>query len=123
MNINLSKVNISLDEFQRLSKGEFNAGEVKLAGENKLAKMNNHVHKLDKNNETITHAEVVAIKEALVKALSQNGVGREEINRIRRDLGLAPDGAADRTLAQRSVKPLTRQQIRTILDRNAAVIN
>jgi len=69
--------------------------------------MNNHVHQLGKNTETISHVEVMAIKEALVKALSQNGVGREEINRIRKDLGLAPDGTADRTLAQRSVKPLT----------------
>ena len=40
MAINLCNVNISLNEFQRLSSGEFNAGEVKLAGETKLAKMN-----------------------------------------------------------------------------------
>lgn len=31
--INLARVNISLDEFQRLSKGDYNAGEVRLAGE------------------------------------------------------------------------------------------
>ncbi len=43
MAINLSKVNISLNEFQRMSIGEHNADEVKLAGETKLAKMNNHV--------------------------------------------------------------------------------
>ena len=30
MAVNLSKVNISLNEFQRLSVGEHNAGEVKL---------------------------------------------------------------------------------------------
>ena len=43
MAINLAKVNITLNEFRRLSLGDYNAGEVKLAGETKLAKMNNHV--------------------------------------------------------------------------------
>lgn len=38
--VNLANVNISLNEFQRLSKGDHNAGEVKLAGEAKLAKIN-----------------------------------------------------------------------------------
>ena len=71
MAINLGNVNISLNEFQRMSKGEYNAGEVKLAGEGKLAKMNNHVNtKWYTNNETISHAEVIAIKQAFVKALS-----------------------------------------------------
>ena len=123
MAIDLAKVNISLQQFQDISRGEFNAGEVKLASENKLAKMNHHVHKLGKNNETISHAQVIAIKEALIKALSQNGVGSEELDQIRRELGLAPEGVVDRKLAQRSVRPLTRQQIRDILDRHAAVIN
>ena len=123
MPINLNNINISLNEFQRLSKGEYNAGEVKLAGESRLTKMNNHVHQTGKNNEVISHAEVLAIKEALVKALSDNGVGRDEINRIRKELGLAPDGEGDRTLRTRSLKPLSRQQIREILDRNAATVN
>ncbi len=42
-NINLDNVNISLQQFQDIASGKYNAGEVKLAGENKLAKMNNHV--------------------------------------------------------------------------------
>lgn len=33
MAINLNNVNISLQQFQDISRGEFNAGEVKLAGE------------------------------------------------------------------------------------------
>ena len=123
MPINLNNINISLNEFQRLSKGEYNAGEVKLAGESRLTKMNNHVHQTGKNNEVISHAEVLAIKQALIKALSDNGVGADEINRIRKELGLAPDGEGDRTLRTRSLKPLSRQQIREILDRNAAAVN
>jgi hypothetical protein len=123
MAINLSNVNISIDEFQRISSGKHNAGEVKLVGESKLAKMNNHVEHTEKNNERISHVEVVAIKQSLVRALSQHGVGQDEIDRIRRDLGLAPRNAADKELLARSVVPLSRQQIRAILDRNAGAIN
>jgi hypothetical protein len=121
--INLANVNISLNEFQRLSKGDHNAGEVKLAGEAKLAKINNHVHMTGRNVVAIPHEEVFAIKKAFVTALADGGVGADEITRIRKDLGLAPDGAVDRSLKSRSVRPLTRQQIREILDRNAATLN
>lgn len=123
MAINLSKVNISLQQFQEISSGKYNAGEVKLAGESRLAKMNNHVHQTSGNNEVVSHAEVLAVKAALVKALSDNGVAADEIDRIRRELGLAPDGARDRDLRTRSLKPLSRQQLREILDRNAATVN
>ena len=123
MSINLSKLNISLNEFQLLSIGEHNAGEVKLAGETKLAKMNHHVGSFFVNNDIISHEEVIAIKQALVKALSQNGVGQEELDRIRKDLGLATVDVSDRDLRYRSIMPLTRQKIREILDQNAATIN
>ena len=123
MTVDLSKVNISLQQFQDISSGKYNAGEVKLASETKLAKMNNHVDRTSKNNEKISHAEVIAIKQSLVKALSQHGVGQDEIDRVRQELGLAPAGPSDRTLRFRSVVPLSRQQIREILDRNAQAIN
>ena len=112
MSINLSKVNISLNEFQRLS-----------IGETKLAKMNHHVGSFFVNKDIISHEEVIAIKQALVKALSQNGVGQEELDRIRKDLGLATVDVSDRDLRYRSIMPLTRQKIREILDKNATVIN
>ena len=121
--INLSNVNISIQEFQRLSKGDYNAGEVKLSSETRLTKINNHVHRLRANNETISHAEVLTIKDAFIRALARSGVGREEIARVRAELGLAGTGPEDKTLTQRSIKPLTRQQIRQILDRNAQQIN
>ena len=41
-NVDLSRVNISLTEFQRMSDGKYNAGEVKLSGETGLKKVNNH---------------------------------------------------------------------------------
>ena len=58
-----------------------------------------------------------------MRALAGGGVAADEIDRIRKDLGLAPAGATDRSLKSRSVRPLTRQQIRAILDRNAAALN
>ncbi len=123
MATDLSSVNISLSQFQAISSGKFNAGEVKLSGTSGLAKMNNHVHFRGMNAQTIPHDETLAIKEAFVRALASGGVGRDALNAVRRELGLAPDGKADRTLLERSMKPLSRQQIREILDRNAAAIN
>ena len=123
MPVDLTKVNISLQQFQDISSGKYNAGEVKLASATRLGKMNHHVRQRFRNDEMISHQEVIAIKEALVRALSQHGVDPEEIGKVRRELGLSPDGAADRLLHARSIRPLSRQQIRQILDRNASTIN
>ena len=119
MSINLSNVNISLAEFQRLAKGDYNAGEVRLASENKLEKVNNHVHLKFLNNKTIDHAEVIAIKNAFIKALDDNGVQPERLNEIRQKLGLASSGGNWGDMSKLSMKPLTRQQIREIIDANA----
>ena len=123
MAINLSKVNISIQQFQAISSGEFNAGEVKLASETKLGKINNHVKQEWRNTKSLSHEEVLAVKSAFVKALTDSGVGADEIAGIRRELGLGADNGIDKTLRERSLKPLTRQQVRTILDRNAVTIN
>ncbi len=124
MAIDLKNVNISLDEFQRISSGWYNAGEVKLKNANTLDKVNNHVATWwYDNKDEISHAETVAIKEALVKALSQHGVEGEALNRARQKLGLQPMDPADKSLLKRSVMPLTRQQIREILDENAETLN
>ena len=123
MAINLANLNISLDQFQKMATGDYNAGEVALKSESKLTKINNHVHRLSANTKSISHEEVLAIKNAFMKALSANGVDMDEINKIRKELGLAPDETAPKALAGRSLKPLSRQQIRDIIDRNAATIN
>ena len=121
--INLSNVNIQISQFQAVSSGEINAGEVKLIGENSIDKVNNHVLRRGKNKVSQTLAEVLALKNAFLRALSGSGVGAEELARIRRDLGLEPRQPSDRDLRSRSMKPLTRQQVREILDRNANAIN
>ena len=91
MSINLANVNISLQQFQSISSGKYNAGEVALASETTLDKINNHVHSTGKNKTELSHAEVLAIKQAFVKALTQGGVGAAEIARVRRELGLGTD--------------------------------
>jgi len=58
-----------------------------------------------------------------VTALSRNGLGLDELNSVRVDLGLAPKGGMDTDIGHRSVVPLSRQQIRAILDRHADTIN
>lgn len=85
--------------------------------------MNNYVHRTWKNGESISHEEVLAIKDAFVKALALNGVAGDEIGRVRRELGLAAGGAGDRSLREGNLKPLSRRQIREILDRNAGTLN
>ncbi|MBP5321482.1 MAG: hypothetical protein J6334_10880 [Kiritimatiellae bacterium] len=89
-NINLANVNISLAEFQKMSDGKYNAGEVKLTSETGLQKVNNHIHRLGANTTQISHEEVLAIKNAFVRALASSGVDAAEINKIRSELGLAP---------------------------------
>ena len=121
--IDFSNVNISLHQFQEISSGEYNAGEVRLVGQVSLDKINNHVHFTGWNKVSLSHAEVIAIKDAFVKALRDGGVDGAEIDRVRVQLGLAPSGAVDTSLNERSLKPLSRQQIRDILDQYAAVLN
>ncbi len=76
MPIDLSRVNISLQQFQSISSGKYNAGEVKLASETKLGKVNNHVSRLGQNVVPLSHEEVMAVKTAFIKALASGGVGR-----------------------------------------------
>ena len=95
MPINLDNVNISIRQFQAISSGKYNAGEVKLKNATTLVEINNHVHWAGRNVKAISHDEVLAIKDAFVRALSQSGVGADAINRVRRELGLAPEGPAD----------------------------
>ena len=121
--IDYSSVSISLRQFEDVASGKYNAGEVKLTDQHTLDKVNNHIHFTCFNNTSIPHAEVVAIKNAFVKALSEGGVNAEEIGKIRVQLGLDASSRADAKFDERSMKPLSRQQIRDILDQYAGVLN
>jgi len=121
--IDYSKVNISIQQFQEISSGKYNAGEMKLRSASTLEKINNSVGWFASNKTSLPLAEVLAIKNAFVRALSNSGLGTDAINNVRRELGLAPNGATDADLAARSIRPLSRQHVREILDSYATTIN
>ena len=123
MAINLSNVNITIQQFQAVASGVYNAGEVRLTSDHSIDKVNHHVGGFFNNNKHLSHAEVLAVKDAFVRALANSGVNADGIANVRRELGLAPDGPKDADLARRSMKPLSRQQIRMILDEHEQEIN
>ncbi|MBQ6102317.1 MAG: hypothetical protein IJL06_01455, partial [Kiritimatiellae bacterium] len=92
--VNLSNVNVSLQQFQEISSGKYNAGEVKLESETTLGKVNNHVHRTGANSTPLSQEEVLAVKTAFVKALRSGGVAADELARVRAQLGLAPEPGA-----------------------------
>lgn len=57
---------------------------MRLTSDHSLGKINHHVGLTGSNKVSLSHAEVLAIKDAFVRSLSQNGVPADEINRIRR---------------------------------------
>ena len=65
MPINLNNVNIPLRQFQAVSIGDHNAGEVKLVDEHTIDKVNHHVSWRSQNSRDFSHEEVLAIKNAL----------------------------------------------------------
>ena len=63
-------------------------------------------------------SEIIAIKHALLSALSEYGFkDKNKLNSIRQRLGLAPkEGESEDDLASRSFSPLSRAEVRRILD-------
>lgn len=81
MSINLNKVSVSLAEFQKISSGTHNAGEVTLKNEHSLDKVNHHVGALrGRNKVAIPHEQIVAVKKAFVGALGAGGVSNDELH-------------------------------------------
>ena len=83
MAINLSNVNISIHQFQEASSGTVNAGEVRLKNDHSLKLINHHTFLTSWNDVSISHAEVLAIKDAFVRALSDSGVDRTGVVTVR----------------------------------------
>ena len=123
MPIDYSNVNISLDKFQQESIGTYNAGDVRLSGKDSITKVNNHVIFTGINKTDISREEVMAVKNAFVRALQENGVTDEaKLSQIRQRLGLGEEGKESAN-PLKEAKPLSRQEIRQILDENAETIN
>lgn len=116
MPINLSNVHISLQQFHEIASGQHDAGYVRLSSETSLAGTPAAAAGLVPSE--IDRSEIIAIKNALLSALSEYGFkDKHKLNSIRERLGLAPkDGESDDDLASRSFSPLSRAEVRRILD-------
>ena len=114
-------LDISFDQFNQIASGTHNAGQIdyKGSGDNvTLKKVNAHVHYKSLNTATIDAQRVVDIKRAFARAMeSKLGADKGAIAEIRKSLGLPPDDSNPRALSARAIEPLTRQEVRQIIDR------
>ena len=116
-------MSLSISDFQKISNGSYNAGDITLTRGGKLDKVNNHVGLLKGwNNKTISVDTILQVKNAFVQALKNAGVDADSIAAVREELGLTKDGST-KGLDLAALKPLSRAQTREILDRFKGTIN
>ena len=116
-------MSLSIADFQKISNGTYNAGDITLTRGGKLDKVNNHVGLLKGwNTKTISASTILEVKNAFVQALKNAGVDGAHLAGVREELGLPKDGGT-KGLDLTTLKPLSRAQTREILDRFAGVIN
>ena len=120
---------ITLNDFRTLSNGEYNAGQIDFTTNSNgevtgLKKVNHHVTFKSLNGVEIDPKRAVAVKEAFIQALTNEGVSLEKIAQIRERLGIAADTKTTLEEASAALKrrftPLTRQQVRDILRHDVA---
>ena len=118
--------NITLAQFNKIASGDYNAGQIdfrtKDDGSTELVKVNNHVWKTSKNQTILSPERILEVKLAFLHALQNGGVRPEAMNEIRNRLGLPAEidmltNKAERTdFLKMRFAPLTRAQVRSILD-------
>ncbi len=123
-------LNTTLAEFNRLASGNYNAGMLDIQrdaqGREVIVKVNNHRWKTSQNGLIIDPKKTIAIKEAFLNALKRGGVSEEALAEIRERLGLptelelTTDRGQKMAILQARATPLTRAQVRAILDQYAA---
>ena len=122
---------ISLAQFNKIATGDYNAGQIDIKvgdnGQAELVKINNHVWRTSKNNVVLSPERILEVKEAFLNALAKGGVKAEDLKEVRDRLGLPDelDVASGNVKEQRTgilkarFAPLTRAQVRSILDQYA----
>ena len=116
-------MNLSITDFQKISNGYHNAGDITLTGRGKLDMVNNHVGILKGwNTKSVSAATTLEVKNAFVQALKNAGIDEGALEKVRAELGL-PQSGSTKGFDLSSLKPLSRTQTREILDRFAGVIN
>ena len=116
-------MSLSIADFQKISNGTYNAGDITLTSSGKLDKVNNHVGLLKGwNNKSVDAATTLAVKNAFVQALKNAGIDEAAIAGVREELGL-PKSGSTKGFDLTTLKPLTRAQTRQILDHFSDIIN
>ena len=120
---------ISLAQFNRIATGDYNAGQVDFRanedGSGDLVKVNNHVWTTSKNNVELSPERILEVKEVFLNALRKSGVNAEAMKEIRDRLGLPTDldipadGEQRTGFIKARFTPLTRAQVRSIIDEYA----
>ena len=120
---------ITLAEFNKIASGQQNAGQVDFETNSNgeftggLVKINNHIIRKRLNGVHLTGERVVAIKEAFLDALQKANVRAEDLQTIRAELGMSGEldaGVdANAALLDKRYTPLTRDQIRKMVDQYA----
>ena len=110
-----------LEEFQKLASGKYNAGNIVLTSRGKLNIANNHRHWTCLNTTKISPEDAFAVRAAFVDALtSRGGLPPDKLALVCERLGINEDLSARN---ERAFIPLTRQEVREIIDANIADIN
>ena len=103
-------MNLSITDFQKISNGYHNAGDITLTGRGKLDMVNNHVGILKGwNTKSVSAATTLEVKNAFVQALKNAGVDEGALEKVRAELGL-PQGESTKGFDMSSLKPLSRTQ-------------
>lgn len=114
-------LDISFAQFDAIASGKYNAGQIDYKGEGAKAtikKVNAHVHTTGMNTVVVDAKRTVELKQAFVKAMSARLDGNANaIAEIRKELGLPPSDINPKAITQRTVEPLTRQEVRNIIDK------
>ena len=118
--LDLNKLRFSLDDFQKLSKGTYNAGEFRITDSGKLDIVNNHKTWTIFNHKSVDGTDAYAIRVAFAKAMAAGGLDKNAMKTVRKALGLGPGYTLSSGTA---MTPLTRQQVRELIDANITALN
>ncbi len=118
--LDLHKLRFSLDDFQKLSKGTYNAGEFRITDSGKLDIVNNHKTWTIFNHKSVDGTDAYAIRVAFAKAMEAGGLDKKAMKAVRKTLGLGSGYTLSSGIA---MTPLTRQQVRELIDANITALN
>ena len=122
MSVNLSNINISLDQFNAQARGDYNIGQMKLSEDGtSIYRANKHKTLTFLNTTKISQEEALAVKDAFCRALSNRGLSPDDLAAVKNKLGIGDDKFYRLKTGQ--ITPLTAAEVREIIDQYAASLN